>query len=232
LSHPVRAVVFDLDGTLIDGYDAIHEALAFALGRMGLPAPGPARVREMVGHGLESLFAQAAGPDRAEEGVRLFRDHYPEVAVSGSRLLPGVQATLDRLAASGLALALASNKPPRFSRMILEARGIASMFAAVAGPDDTHPPKPDASMLAPLLAAMGSRASETVCVGDMEVDVQFARAGGCRAVVLPTGSRTEAYLRGAGADALIAELADLPDALARLGATNGPVVPRPPDSRV
>ena len=210
-----RAVVFDLDGTLIDGYDAIHEALAFAMTGLGLPVPGPERVREMVGHGLERLLAQAAGAERAAEGVRLFREYYPEVAVSGSRLLPGVEDALARLSEEGFALSVASNKPPRFSRMILEAKGVAGRFAAIAGPDEAHPPKPDPAMLRWLLGAMGAAPAETVCVGDMEVDVLFARAGGCRAVVVPTGSRTEAYLRGAGADAMIESLASLPAALAR-----------------
>lgn len=217
----LKAVVFDLDGTLIDGYDAIHDALGFALSRLGLAVPDRERVREMVGHGLESLLEQAAGPERAAEGVRLFREFYPEVAVSGSRLLPGAADALERLATDGYALSLASNKPPRFSRMILEARGIASRFAAIVGPDQAHPPKPDPAMLQPLFAVMGARPSETACVGDMEVDVQFARAGGCLAVVLPTGSRSEAYLRGAGADALVNRLSDLPEALARLGRAGG-----------
>jgi len=210
-----RAVVFDLDGTLIDGYDAIHDALGYAMTGLGLPVPGRASVREMVGHGLESLLEQAAGTELAAEGVRLFRARYPEVAVSGSRLLPGVEAALMRLEAAGFALALASNKPPRFSRMILEAKGIASCFAAIAGPDDAHPPKPDPAMLRSLLSAMGAGAAETVCVGDMEVDVAFARAGGCRAIVLPTGSRSEEYLREAGADAMIASLDELPGVLER-----------------
>jgi phosphoglycolate phosphatase len=210
-----RAVVFDLDGTLIDGYDAIHDALAHAMTALGLPVPGRARVREMVGHGLESLLEQAAGPALAAEGVRLFRQRYPEVAVAGSRLLPGVEEALAELESGGYAVALASNKPPRFSRMILEANGIAARFAAIAGPDAAHPPKPDPAMLRTLLAAMGAAAAETVCVGDMEVDVAFARAGGCRAVVLPTGSRSVDYLREAGADAMISSLRELPAALGR-----------------
>ena len=206
----IRAVVFDLDGTLIDGYDAIHEALGHALGRLGRPVPDRARLREMVGHGLESLLEQAVGPALAPEGVRLFRDVYPEVAVSGSRLLPGVVDSLAALEAAGLALSVASNKPPRFSRMILEAKGVADRFAAIVGPDAAHPPKPDPAMLAPLFSAMRSGPRETVCVGDMEVDVEFARAGGCGAVVVPTGSRSREFLSGAGADAMISDLTELP----------------------
>jgi phosphoglycolate phosphatase len=211
----VRAVVFDLDGTLIDGYEGIHDALGFAMTRLGLPVPGRERVREMVGHGLDRLLAQAAGPERAAEGVRLFRERYPEVAVSGSRLLPGVEDALRRLRRSGCALALASNKPLRFSRMILEAKGIAKSFAAIAGPDEAHAPKPDPSMLRGLLGAMDAAPEETACVGDMEIDVEFARAGGCRAVVVASGSRSAEFLRGTGADALIGSIAELPEAIGR-----------------
>jgi phosphoglycolate phosphatase len=212
----VRAVVFDLDGTLIDGYDAIHEALSHALVSLGLPAPDRARVRDMVGHGLESLLEQAAGRMLAPEGVRLFREYYLNVAVSGSRLLPGVPQALGRLRAEGVALSVASNKPSRFSRMILEAKGVAENFVAIVGPDGAHPPKPHPAMLGPLFSVMQSSSFDTVCVGDMEVDVEFARAAGCRAVVLPTGSRSVEFLRRAGADAMIATLAELPGALANL----------------
>ena len=212
----IRAVVFDLDGTLIDGYDAIHDALRHALERLGRPVPDRALLREMVGHGLPSLLEQAAGPALAPEGVRLFRAFYPEVAVSGSRLLPGVEEALAALEEAGVALSVASNKPPRFSKMILEAKGVAGRFAAIVGPDDSHPPKPDPAMLGPLLAAMRSAPEETVCVGDMEVDVEFARAGGCRVVVVPTGSRSREYLSGAGADAMIDDLRGLPAVLRAL----------------
>jgi phosphoglycolate phosphatase len=211
----IRAVVFDLDGTLIDGYEGIHEALSFAMTHLDLPVPERARVREMVGHGLETLLVRAAGPDLAAEGLRLFRQRYREVAVGGSRVLPGVDETLARLAGNGCVLAVASNKPQNFSRMILEAKGIAGRFAAIAGPDETHAPKPDPAMLRSLLAAMDAESGETACVGDMEVDVEFARAGGCRAVVVPSGSRSAEFLRGAGADAMIDSISELPQALER-----------------
>ena len=217
----IRAVVFDLDGTLIDGYDAIHDALRHALERLERPVPERARLRGMVGHGLESLLEQAVGPKLAPEGVRLFRAFYPQVAVSGSRLLPGVEEVLQRLDDAGVAMAVASNKPAPFSRMILEAKGVAGRFAAIAGPDREHPPKPDPAMLQPLLSAMRAQPRETACVGDMEVDVQFARAGGCRAVVVPSGSRSAEYLRGTGADAMIPSLACLPETL--------PLLTRSPD---
>jgi phosphoglycolate phosphatase len=209
-------VVFDLDGTLIDGYAAIADALAFAMGRLGL-APLPLeRVRRMVGHGLESLLAEAVGEPQAAEGVRLFRERYAEVAVSHTELLPGVPEVLGTLADRGHPLALASNKPARFSRMILDAKGVGSRFLAIGGPDADTPPKPDPAMLRRLMEEARTSAADTLVVGDMEVDADFARAAGCRAVLIPSGSRTREELAAVGAHGLLASLGELPDWITRL----------------
>src|SRR5207253_1045735 len=99
-------VVFDLDGTLIDGYAAIGDALSFAMRRFGLPPPPAAQVRRMVGRGLEKLLEEAVGPELAPEGVRLFRERYPQVAVGGSTLMPDVPAVLSNLAARRIPMAV------------------------------------------------------------------------------------------------------------------------------
>jgi len=203
-------LVFDLDGTLIDGYAAIGDALSFAMRALGEEPLPDIRVRTMVGHGLEKLVADAVGPERAAEGVRLFRQRYPEVAVEKSHLLPGVEEVLAELGSRGHRMALASNKPAPFSRLILEAKGIASRFEAIAGPDETTPAKPDPAMLRRLMARAGAPAGRTVCVGDMEVDADFARAAGCRVVLIPGGSRTRQELLGVAADGLLDSISDLP----------------------
>src|SRR5436190_5657808 len=92
-----RGIVFDLDGTLIDGYDAIHMALAHAMTAFGEEPWDPPTLRTHVGRGLEALVADALGEHRAEEGVRLFRAKYPEVYLEHSRLLPGVAETVAAL---------------------------------------------------------------------------------------------------------------------------------------
>jgi phosphoglycolate phosphatase len=209
-----RFVVFDLDGTLIDGYAAIGDALAFAMERLGVAPLPPDRVRGMVGHGLEHLLAEAVGPDRAAEGVRLFRERYPQVAVARSHLLPDARGVVETLDARGHPMAVASNKPAPFSRMILDALGLGSRFRAIGGPDAATPAKPDPTMLVRLMRLVEAAPTETVVVGDMEVDAEFARAAGCRVVLVPGGSRSAEELAGTDADAFLERLGQLPDWLA------------------
>jgi phosphoglycolate phosphatase len=202
-------LVFDLDGTLIDGYEAIGDALGYAMGRLGFEPLPDTQVRVLVGHGLERLLEKAVGAALAPDGVRLFRERYPDVAITRSRLLPGVAETLERLASRGHTMAVASNKPPRFSRMILEAKGVSGYFREIAGPDPATPPKPDPAMLRRMMISAGAACETTLVVGDMEVDVEFARAGGCRVAVVPGGSRSRAELEAAGPDAILDKLEDL-----------------------
>jgi phosphoglycolate phosphatase len=179
-----------------------------------LPPPPAPQVRVIVGYGLERLLEQAVGPKLAPQGVLLFRERYPEVAVAGSHLLPGVAETLAVLRESGYRMALASNKPARFSRLILEAKGIARNFFSIEGPDEATPAKPDPTMLRRILEAAGVPASEGIVIGDMEIDAQFARAGGSGVVLIPNGSRSRDELARVQAEGLVASFADLPAWLA------------------
>jgi len=203
-------VVFDLDGTLIDGYAAIGDALGYAMRRLGRPEPSSAEVRSMVGHGLERLLEKAVGPERAAEGVRLFRERYPKVAVEKSELMPGVPEVLVALSRRGHAVALASNKPPDFSRLILDAKGVGNYFRSVGGPDARTPPKPDPTMLFRIMKETGADPSATVVVGDMEVDAEMARAAGCRVVLVAGGSRSGKELAELDADGVLEGLSELP----------------------
>ena len=190
--------MFDLDGTLIDSYAAIAMALNASRRAFGEAPLSDDEVRRRVGHGLESLVEEVLGADRVEEGVRIFRETYDRVAEAHTRILPGVEATLGLLARRGVALAVASNKPARFGRRLLESLGIAGSLAAIEGPDTAGTPKPHPAMIERCLAAMAVSPSAAVYVGDMALDVESAARAGLPVVLVAGGSSPEAELRATG----------------------------------
>jgi 2-phosphoglycolate phosphatase len=209
----IRGIVFDLDGTLIDSYDAIAESLNAALDSAGLPALPAERVREMVGMGLETLVARAMGEERVEEGVRLFRERYDRICVDKTTLLPQVAETLDILHRRGYLMSVASNKPSKFGWRLLEGLHVRRYLVTVLGPDVVENRKPHPEMVELAMSRMGVGPDETLFVGDMEIDVETARAAGLPVIVVPTGSRTSSELGAAGADLIIPDLRALLDLL-------------------
>ncbi len=207
-------MILDLDGTLVDSYGAIAESLNHARAHYELEALDASTVRAAVGHGLESLVSRWIGADRVEDGVRLFRERYAEVFAAGTRPLPGVDAALHGLAAAGYRLALASNKPARFSRAILDHLGWNDLFSAVEGPDTVERTKPDPAMLRACLNALASAVERTRYVGDMPLDVISGRRAGVEVILVRGGSAGDAALSEAGVPVL-AGFSELPAYLTR-----------------
>jgi len=204
-----RGVLFDLDGTLVDSYDAIAASLNHARAAFGEPPYPVAVVRRMVGHGLETLIEEALGAERIEAGVRLFREHYDRVGVEATRTLPGVAPTLEALSQRGYRMGVASNKPARFGRPILERLGLAAHFGAILGPDLVTHPKPHREMVDRLLAILEVKAAEVVYVGDMGIDAETCRNAGIRCWLIATGSCSPEELASAGGDRCLDRFEDL-----------------------
>jgi 2-phosphoglycolate phosphatase len=214
----VKGIVFDLDGTLIDSYEAITESLNAALRAAGLPPVKEEAVRGMVGMGLETLIARAMGQERVEEGVRAFREHYDRVCVAGTS---EVAETLDALHRRGYRMSVASNKPAHFGWRLLEGLHLRRFMTCVLGPDLVANRKPHPEMVFRAMREMQTGTRDTLYVGDMEVDVETARSAGVPVIVVPTGSRSAEDLRSAGADMLIDAFRDL------IGLLPGPPPPAP-----
>ena len=185
-------------------------------------------MRAAVGHGLEQLIARWVGPQYLDAGVRLFRERYAEVFGSLTAPLPGVDAALQTLAGTGYLLALASNKPARFSRAILHQYGWDRLFRCVEGPDTVGKTKPDPAMLRACLEALGSPANKTLYVGDMPLDAVSGRNAGLDVVLVCGGSAAEVDLRALGLP-LLRGFSALPAFLNDRGwpAFPGPRSPRP-----
>ena len=204
----IRCILFDLDGTLVDSYDAIAESLNAARSAFGESSYTRQEVIKMVGHGLENLMEKSLGADRVAEGVRVFRDRYRDISLSRTRLLAGVESTLKTLRDRGYALAVITNKPASFSRRILDHLGVGHYFPVLYGPD-LAPAKPDPEMVSRSLSDLGFSAGEAVLVGDMRVDLETARNAGILFYAVATGSDSREDLAAAGPDRLLDRFEDL-----------------------
>lgn len=207
----VRAVIFDLDGTLIDSYAAIAASLNQARSFVGLPVLDDDAVRRRVGRGLESLVAELVGPDRVAESVGRFRRHYAEIFLDTTVALPDAVDVVAELRKRGFRLAVASNKPSRFSRQLLDRLGMGPAFETVLGPDEAGATKPDPAMLRLALEQLDTPPRQAVYVGDMTLDVESAGRAGLPVVLVPGGSSSLHELTGTGEQVLpsLAHLIDL-----------------------
>ena len=205
----MRGIVFDLDGTLVDSYEAITESLNHARARCGLTALECGVVRQRVGHGLERLIAELVGPDHVESGVRLFRERYEEVYIARTLPLAGARRALSTLSAGGYRMSVATNKPARFASAILRSLEMDPPFDCIAGPDVVASHKPEPEMIRYCLRRMDVDRASSLYVGDMVLDVESAARAGVPVVLVEGGSSSAGELRATG-ETVLASVADLP----------------------
>lgn len=215
-------VVFDLDGTLVDTAPDLVGALNVVLGERDLPHVPVEAARHLVGRGgrvlLQRGFADAGAELPAGEADALFArflDAYRARIAQDSRPYPGVEAALDALAAAGARLAVCTNKPGAYARLLLDELAMSPRFAAVVGADDVPHRKPDPRHLLDTLVRAGGDPGRALMVGDSSADAEAAR-GASIPVVLVSFGYTETPAAELGADAVIDRFDDLPEAAARL----------------
>jgi phosphoglycolate phosphatase len=215
--QPLRAVVFDFDGTLADSYPGITASVNHVRAAHGLPPLSELEVRHFVGRGPANLLAQTVPGADIPRDVARYRAHHPSVMKSGTRLLPGAAEVLAALKGQGLLLAVCSNKLISFTRELLDYLGVSACLDVVLGPEDVPHAKPAPDMLLAALDRLHVQPGEALYIGDMTVDIETARGAGVRVWVVPTGSNDAATLAAAHPDRLLQDLRELPGLLQSLG---------------
>lgn len=191
----MAAIIFDLDGTLVDSVPDIHAAVNRMLADHGDAPMDIAQVRSFIGNGVPVLIAKvmaARGENPDDTALHADREacfmrHYMAAPADLGGPFPGVVAALDALAAAGHRLGVCTNKPEAPARAILRDLGLAERLPVVIGGDSLPVRKPDPAPLLAAAAALGDGAA--IYVGDSEVDVETAQRAGMTFLLFSGGYR-------------------------------------------
>ncbi len=221
---PVQAVLFDLDGTLLDTVEDITEALNRALAEQQTAPLTPARVRDLIGRGapvlIQRVVARLAPRPWPVDPVLLLQrfyfhsDQLHESHEYRARPYPGVEAGLGQLHEQGLRLGIVTNKARHAATALLVRLNLSRWIDVVIGGDSGEQRKPHPGPLLRACEALQVSPAATLMVGDSAIDVQAARAAGLRIVCVPYGYNEGADPRSLACDGFIDSLADLPAVLA------------------
>jgi len=214
----VRALIFDLDGTLIDSKQDLILSVNVMLREMGRAELSEERIAGYIGAGAPLLIARSLGEGaRAEEiqrGLEFFLGYYEAHKMDHTRAYAGVPEALGEL--RRYPMAVLTNKPFKISRRILEELGLADFFRAVYGGNSFETKKPDPLGAQRILQELGAAPREALLIGDSEIDVQTARNAGTLAAAVNYGFGV--HDRAAHpADVYLERLADLPPLLNHRG---------------
>jgi len=218
----LKAIIFDLDGTLVDSARDLRDAVNVLLEEEGLRPIGLAEVKSMIGDGVAKLVERAVsatGGDlsRLPALVARFLQIYEANAACHTEAYPGVAETLAGLRGLGLPLAVVTNKPYAATIDILEALGLRAYFDAVVGGDTLPERKPHPAPILAALKHLSVAPKAALMVGDNYHDVQAARAAGVRAFAVTYGYSHKPHAE-LGADHLIDAMSELLPAVANAAA--------------
>ena len=216
-----QAILFDLDGTLVDSVPDLAYSVDRMLEGLGRSAVGEGYVRTWVGNGAERLVKRAltgdmeAEPDATlfEEAYPLFLELYAGHVMVDSRLFPGVEAGLQAMSQAGYPLGCITNKPERFTTPLLEALQIDHFFRIQISGDTLPQKKPDPRPLRYAAEFFKVPAESMLMVGDSRNDVQAARAAGTQIVCVPYGYNHGEDIAAENPDAVIDDLTQLVELL-------------------
>jgi phosphoglycolate phosphatase len=205
-----KAVIFDLDGTLLNTLDDLADSMNSVLEHNHLPTHPPEAYNYFVGDGIEMLVQRAlpfqvAGDDELLRWVREMKGEYARRWLCRTRPYPGVPEMLDAFAAAGIRMTVLSNKPDDASQVIVQALLPNAGFRLVLGATPERPKKPDPSAALEIAARLDIPPCEFLFIGDTPIDMHTARAAGMFPLGVLWGFRPAEQLIEAGARMLVAQ---------------------------
>jgi phosphoglycolate phosphatase len=201
-----KAVVFDLDGTLVDSHEDLGDAMNGALEENGLQTHPYEKYKEMIGNGVQILAKRAVGENRPELVGRVLesmRKRYSQNAFNKTKAYPGLESLVKELKEMGMKLAVLTNKDDAFAAKVVEYYYGKGVFTIIWGAEPGRAIKPDPAALRELLAKLGVKSQDAIFVGDSGVDMDVAVACGVTAIGVTWGFRGREELIEHGAQRIV-----------------------------
>jgi phosphoglycolate phosphatase len=211
----MQTILFDLDGTLIDHFSAIHRSVAHAQRELGLPESDYATVRSTVGGSVPITLGKLCGTEQVEAAEPIFREHFASIMLEDVEALPGADWLLSELKAQGKQLGVFTNKYEAHSKAVLEHLGLAPLLDEIIGTGHGHGlRKPDPRFTMEALERMNTASDEAIMVGDSPFDFAAAEAGCMDCYLVATGSHNKAQLaEETAAEGIYSSLFELGEAI-------------------
>jgi phosphoglycolate phosphatase len=213
----LATVLFDLDGTLIDHFKAIHRCHAYTMKQLGLAEPSMDQVRAAVGGGVELAVERLVGPTLKAAALAIYRPYWDATMLADVELLAGARELLSLLRQRGISTAVYTNKHGPSSRLTCAHLGLTELLDGNFGATDTPWLKPDLAFTRHVLTALGANAEDTLLVGDSPFDVATSSNAGLGFIGVTTGTHTAGELQAAGADRVCTDLFAVARELSRAG---------------
>ena len=201
------AVIWDMDGTMIDQTQPIIRCFAQVIENLGYPSPDPREIHRSMGGPMAStmgLFVDAADMDQA---CKDFRALFPSIMFDGLIILKGTQELIQHFAEKNIPQAILTNKHGPTARIVSEHCEFSKYIHKCIGNTDTEWHKPQAELTEHALAQIESSTDGALLIGDSPTDVATAHNAGLNALTVATGAHTENELLEAGADWTFPDLA-------------------------
>ncbi len=183
-----KLVIFDLDGTLINAYPAVYRSVNFTVKKFGFAPITHQTIKRTVGWGDRHLLHSFIGDKNLSAALKVYRRHHAIALRQDTKLLPGALKILQYLKSNGFKIAVASNRPTKFSHIVLRYLKIYSFFDEILCGDKVARPKPSPDILKAILKKLDVVASQALYVGDMGIDILAGRRARVKTIAVSTGS--------------------------------------------
>jgi phosphoglycolate phosphatase len=213
-TSPIKTVLFDLDGTLIDHFHTIYRCYEHALTELGLEPASYEQVKATVGGGIRVTMGRLIAPEFVDRALALWMERFEQTWDQGIVVLPGVEALLTKLKKNGIAAGMLTNKEGTTARRISTLQGWDDRLPVIFGRLDTEWAKPAPELTRHVLKEMQADPATTIMIGDSPFDVATASNVGMRAYAVATGSHSIEQLREeTPADGVFPDMGTLAEAL-------------------